>query len=422
MLGVVGDHRYGVLGTGRQGTAAGYDLAVRGGAAEVRMADADAATAARAAQRVDLLAGRHVASGTALDVADRGALVAFLEPLDAVVSAVPFRFNLGVARAAVAAGTSMCDLGGNTSIVFAELDLDADATAAGVAIVPDCGEAPGLANNLVAYALTLLDEPEEAVLYDGGLPQRPSPPWNYELTFDIDGLTNEYDGTTTYIRDGSPVEVACFEPSEYELVDFGEPFGTLEAFVANTGSTTPWTLGRRLRTLKAKVLRYPGHAAAFAAFRDAGLFSQEPVEVGGLQVVPREVLHAVLEPRIRATADTRDVVINRVVTRGRRDGRPAEAIVDLLAFHDEETGFTAMEQATGFHAAIVCRLLAGGDIEPGARPVELAVDPGQIVAEARARGFRLSERVSEPASVSAGLGGGGGPPGPPGRSSLPATR
>ena len=398
MLGAVVDHRnhrYGVLGAGRQGTAAAYDLAVRGGAAEVRLVDADAATAARAAQRVDVLAGRRVASGAALDVADRDALVAFLEPLDAVVSAVPFRFNLGVARAAVAAGTSMCDLGGSTPIVLAELELDADAAAAGIAIVPDCGEAPGLANNLVAYALTLLDEPEEAVLYDGGLPQRPSPPWNYELTFDIDGLTNEYDGITTYIRDGSPVEVACFEPSEYELVDFGGPFGTLEAFVANTASTTPWTLGRRLRTLKAKVLRYPGHAAAFAAFRDAGLFSQEPVEVGGVQVVPREVLHAVLEPRIRATAETRDVVINRVVARGRRDGRPAEAIVDLLAFHDEGTGFTAMEQATGFHAAIVCRLLAGGEIEPGARPVELAVDPGLIVAEARARGFRLSERVSD---------------------------
>jgi lysine 6-dehydrogenase len=396
MLGALGDHRYGVLGAGRQGTAAAYDLAVRGGAAEIVVADADADAAARAAERVDRLAERHVATSAALDVAHRDALVAFLEPLEAVVSAVPFRFNLGVARAAVAAGTSMCDLGGNTPIVLEELELDADAAATGIAIVPDCGEAPGLGNNLMAYALTLLDDPEELVLYDGGLPQRPTPPWNYELTFDIDGLTNEYDGTTTYVRDGAPVEVACFEPGEYELLDFGEPFGTLEAFVANTGSTTPWTLGRRLRTLKAKVLRYPGHAAAFAAFRDAGLFSQDPVEVGGVPVIPREVLHAVLEPRIRATPETRDVVVNRVVVRGRRDGRPAEAVVDLLAFHDEGTGFTAMEQATGFHAAIVGRLLAEGRVEPGAHPVEIAVDPAVIVAEARARGFRLSERVSAP--------------------------
>jgi lysine 6-dehydrogenase len=262
-----------------------------------------------------------------------------------------------------------------------------------VCIVPDCGEAPGLASNLMAYGLTLLDRADELVLYDGGLPARPVPPWNYVLTFNVEGLTNEYDGTTTWRVDGKLVEVDCLDPSEDELVDFEPPLGTLEAFAAATGSTTPWTLGERVRTVKAKVLRYPGHAAQFRAFRDLGLFSEEPIDVDGTKLIPRDLFHAWLEPKIRARSEDRDVVVARVVARGDNGGRPAEAVVELRVQHDEEFGFTAMEQATGWHAAIICHLMASSQISAGARPVELAVDPHLIVAELRARGFEVSATV-----------------------------
>src|SRR3972149_1585413 len=46
-------YRYGVLGAGRQGTAAAYDLVARGEAASVILADADAGRAAAAAERVN---------------------------------------------------------------------------------------------------------------------------------------------------------------------------------------------------------------------------------------------------------------------------------------------------------------------------------------------------------------------------------
>jgi lysine 6-dehydrogenase len=283
----------------------------------------------------------------------------------------------------------VCDLGGNTAIVRQQLELDASARENEMCVVPDCGEAPGLANNLVAYALGRVGEPVDAFLYDGGLPTDPVPPWNYALTFSIDGLINEYDGATTYVIDGRQVEVPCFEPTEHETIEFAG-FGTLEAFVANTASTMPWTLGERLRTFKAKVLRYPGHAARFAAFRDAGLFSVEPVEVGGMVVAPRAVLNPMLDARIRATPGTKDVVLNRVVVVGAAGDR---AEVDLVVRFDDWTGFTAMEQATGFHAAIVCHLMASGAVEPGARPVEVAVDPEVMMAEARQRGFQVVERL-----------------------------
>jgi lysine 6-dehydrogenase len=328
-----------------------------------------------------------------VDATDQSAVIGFLGPLDAFVSSSSWRLNLGISRAALEANTHMCDLGGNSEIVRRQLELDHRARERGVCIVPDCGEAPGLASNLLAHALTLMEQTDELLLLDGGLPAEPAPPWNYVLTFNVDGLTNEYDGKTTWLEDGELVEVECLDPETYELIDFGPPLGTLEAFAAATGSTTPWSFRHRVKSLRAKVLRYPGHAAQFKAFRDLGLFSEEPLEVGGIEVIPREVFHALLERKIRAGPGTRDVVIARVLAKGRDGGRDTGATVDLRVYPDDRLGFTAMEQATGWHAAIVCHLMASGRIPSGVTPVELAVDPKLAVDELRQRGFDLSETV-----------------------------
>jgi lysine 6-dehydrogenase len=386
-------YRYGVLGSGRQGTAAAYDLVVRGNAASVALADVDRTAVQSAAARVNELVGETRATAQVVDLRDAGATSRFLAPLDAAISSASYRFNLALSALAIEARTHLCDLGGNLTVVRSQLELHDRAREAGVAIVPDCGEAPGLSSNLMARAKGLLDRTDELLLLDGGLPEKPEPPWSYALTFNVDGLTNEYDGTTTIVRDGEVVEVQCFHPDEYERFDFGPPFGELEAFVAGGGSTTPWTLGGGLRSLKNKVLRYPGHAAQFAAFRDLGLFGEEPVDAGAQSVVPRDVFHALLEPRIRAAHDTRDVVVARAVARGTKDRRPATATVELRATYDDELGFTAMQETTGWHAAIVCSMAATGEISPGAVPLELAVDPARMVGELSRRGFDVTEEV-----------------------------
>jgi lysine 6-dehydrogenase len=385
---------YAVLGAGRQGAAAAFDLAMRGRAEEVVVADVDPHRAAAAAERVNDLAGRPVARSVTLDVTDPAAVEDLLEPVDAALAAVSYRFNRIITRAAIRARTHLCDLGGNMDVVRDQLALDHVARDAGMAVVPDCGEAPGLANNLTAYACTLLDRVEEVHLYDGGIPLHPRDPWRYELTFNVDGLTNEYQGTTTFVRDGRPVEVICLDPAEDEMVDLGPPFGRLEALAAATASTLPITVGRRVGTFTSKVLRWPGHGSQFRAFRDLGLFAETPIEVDGRRVVPRDVFHALLDPRIRVPEGSPDVVLARIVVRGTHRERPAEGVVDLRVDPEPQLGFTAMQRATGWHAAIVMALMASGQVDPGARPVEEAVDPRRMVEEVLARGFDVRERVS----------------------------
>ena len=262
---------YAVLGAGRQGTAAAYDMARFGDAVRVKVGDVDLEAAKRAAARVNTLVGREIAYPFAVDAADPAAVRAFLEDVDSFLSAVPYWLNPAIARIAIEARACMTDLGGNTDLVRGQLLLSPEAEAAGIAMIPDCGQVPGMGTSLTAYAMSLLDETDEVTFWDGGNPLHPEPPFNYILTFNIAGLTNEYYGVAHFLRDGQRVEVPTFLEEDYEIVDFPAPIGRMEAFVAGGGtSTMPWTFEGKLRTLWNKTLRWPGHFAAWKAYMDAG--------------------------------------------------------------------------------------------------------------------------------------------------------
>jgi lysine 6-dehydrogenase len=384
-------YRYAVLGAGRQGTAAAYDMARFGEAEEVILIDIDPGVAQASAERVNTLLDRRVATAAQADINDTDKLVSVVDGVCSFLSAIHYSRNLALTEVAIRTGAHMCDLGGNTGIVRRQLARDAEAKAAGVTIVPDCGMGPGMNISLALYAMSLLDRPREVYIWDGGLPQDPEPPWSYSLTFHIDGLTNEYYGDAHFLRDGQVTPVPCFEG--FEELDFPPPLGRLEAFVTSGGlSTAPWTFEGKLARLENKTLRYPGHWAQFRAFSQLGLFGLEPVQLGDVPIVPRDVFHLLLEPKIRQPK-ARDVCVIRTKCVGERDGRPAEATVELLDFYDEVTGFTAMQRLTGWHASIVAILAAQGRISRGATPIELAVPGPVMVREARRRGFAIKERM-----------------------------
>jgi lysine 6-dehydrogenase len=385
-------YSYAVIGGGRQGTAAAYDLSMRGEAKEVFLADIDAKVAEQSADRLNALLGRQLVCAVQLDVRDRQTVTRFFRGKNVCVSAVPYYFNLELSRCAVEAGVSLCDLGGNTEIVFRQLQLDTAAKATGISLVPDCGMVPGLGTSVCVRAMELIDEPEEVYLWDGGLPQEPHEPWNYILTFHFEGLVNEYYGTTEFLRESKIKNVPCFQ--EYETVTFPEPIGELEAFTTAGGtSTAPRTFQGKLKVYQNKTLRYKGHYFQWKAFHDAGLLDERSVLVNGALVRPRDLLATVLDPKIRAKPGERDVCIIRAQCNGRVKGRRARAVVDLFDYYDESTGFTAMERTTGWHAAIVAAMMAKKEIPAGAIPVELAVSGETMMLECRARGMKIVESV-----------------------------
>jgi lysine 6-dehydrogenase len=388
-------YTYAVLGAGRQGTASAYDLAHWGEAKQVILADKELEIAQQAAYRVNRLLGRQVAVAEQLDVTELNSVKNVLQGVDAFVSAVPYYFNLEITRIAIEVGASMCDLGGNTDIVRQQHALNNQALSKGISIIPDCGQVPGLGSSLIVYAMSLLDEVNDVFMWDGGLPQNPQPPFNYLLTFHVAGLTNEYAEPAVFLRDG---KITLVEPmTELETVEFPGAGGTLEAFVAGGGtSTMPWTFEGKLRTLQNLTLRYPGHFQQLRAFWDLGLWDSKPVQVGKDEVVPRDVFHTLYEPKVTFPNDPekcKDIVLVRVKALGIKAGNPAQALVELVDYFDEKTGFTAMERTTGWDAAIVAGMMARGLTPRGAGGVESFVPEPLFMKELHKRGFNIKQEV-----------------------------
>ena len=82
-------------------------------------------------------------------------------------------------------------------------------------------------------------------------------------------------------------------------MEFPSPVGTLEAFHTGGGiSTMPFAWQDRIDVMEYKTLRYPGHVAVMRPIRELGLLGNEPIEVKGKQVVPRDLFIAAVHPRL----------------------------------------------------------------------------------------------------------------------------
>ncbi len=364
-----------VLGAGRMGLGAVHDLAQQADVDGVTVADFELAKA-------KAIAARYPAKTRAaqIDCNDHAAVVALMQGHASAISCVNYWLNEKLARAAIEARTHFCDLGGNNDVVDAELALDAEARAAGINIIPDCGLAPGMVAVLVAHAAQQFESIDEIHIRVGGLPQTPKPPLDYQLVFSVEGLINEYIEPARIIRDGKVATVESM--TELESLTFPEPFGKMEAFQTSGGtSTLVETFLGKVRDLDYKTIRYPGHCAKFKAMIDLGLCSSTPIDVDGTQVKPRRVLGELLVKNL--PHDEPDAVLVRVELTGDGNKRLRYDIIDR---YDPETGLSAMMRTTAFPASIVALMMARNQTtSKGALPQERCIPPDAFMDELAAR-------------------------------------
>ncbi len=380
---------FAVLGSGMQGTAVAYDLAKHADPAEIRMGDFDLDQAQRNADRVNALVGRTICAAYQVDALDPEALGKFLEPVDVVVSCVPYWMHPRIAAVAIRHKTNMVDMGGDTSVAWETLKLDDLAKAEGVSIVPDSGLAPGLVNDLGNYIFENLPDVESIRLYCGGLPQNPKPPFNYKLVFNIEGLVTEYSHRADIIRGGKVTQVDTLD--ELETIDV-DGLGEMEAFTTSGGaSTAPFTHEGKIDSYEYKTIRFPGHCERMRIFRDFGFWDSDAVKTRSGEAVPIELFHKLMGQALRDPNDKDQVIVRGVGT------SPSGFIqIDIHEKHDDATGFTAMERLTGFSTATYAKHLAEGGCAPGCHRYETAMSGTKFVEEIQKRGITLKIQNSVP--------------------------
>ena len=212
---------------GKMGSAAAFDMARSRGVEAVTLADADESRARKAAQFISKTLGKKAAlvEATAVDASDESATATLMLGHDGVLSAVPYFFNVSLARAALGAGCHFADLGGNNTVVRKTLAMSSESERNGVALSPDCGLSPGMASILAGDLVRRLREQQSSrpsrksekkqatppidslKLYVGGLPKNPKPPFEYQLVFSVEGLINEYVEPARVLKNGKLVEI-----------------------------------------------------------------------------------------------------------------------------------------------------------------------------------------------------------------------
>ena len=391
-----------VIGSGMMGSAAAYDMARTPQVGSIMLADNDVRRARDVAARVNRITGEKKVRATELDASDSKAAAKLMHGHDAALSAVPYFLNLGLAKGAIEARCHFADLGGNNTVVRQELALSNNAEKRGVAIAPDCGLSPGMASILGGELVRRLGGRADALkLYVGGLPEKPMPPFHYQLVFSVEGLINEYVEPARILRKGKLTTIeALTEPEDFHMPGFAP----LIAFHTSGGtSTLPETFEGRVGECFEKTLRYPGHYDLLCELKELGLFSSQKMRINGTQIAPRTVMSKIFEGkfagkgpdlcimRLEAHESVRTAGV-RGLLGGRLKGRVAS--FTMVDHYDAKTDMSAMMRTTAFPASIVLQMLASGVItQRGGILQERDVPAETFLEEMAERGIKIEYAV-----------------------------
>ena len=375
-------------GGGLTGRGAVRQLATDGPFDEVVAADLDVDLAEVACRD----AGDR-ARPVALDIRDRTRTAALLRGAAVVVNAAPYAFNLDGMAAALEAHVPYLDFGGLFHMTRRQLELDERFRAAKLLAVPGLGQVPGVSNVLAVDAAAPFDRLDALVLRDGWRDLATGGP---ELSFTWSPTTflDEMVRPAVVFEDG----VYRDRPpmSEAEEHDFPPPVGRTRVY--RTLHSEPATLPASLQEKGLRHCEWKEGGPGIETLRVLGLLglgSEDPVDLGGTAVVPRQFLLALLRrekllgPPPGATIDDWEVL--DIELRGTVGGAPAihhayARFPPWPAWH-----LSATEYAVGTVGAIGAEMIARGEIRgTGVVPPERCVPAGPFRRELARRGIETT--------------------------------
>ena len=386
-----------LLGLGLQGKAVVHDLEQADPVSEVVVADIDPQAMRDFFERK----GYRKCRAVGLDAARQGALLELIETVrpQIAISMLPADFNYAVARAALTAGCNFV----SSSYADRVAELDAEARAKGVTLLPEMGMDPGIDLVLGRLAVDELDVVHGLYSYGTGLPEpdcAADNPLHYKITWTFDGVLKAYKRSSRILKNGREVAIAgeeIFRDEHGHSVEI-PGLGPLEAYPNGDAIhyIEVFGLGSEVRDMGRFALRYPGHRRFWVVMAELGFLDDAPLPIDGGSISPRQFLVRHLTPKLQFAANERDVIILRVTAWGLKEGRQRQVTYQLIDYRDLDTGLFAMNRTVGFTASIAAQMILKGQISAaGVLSPTRDVPARDLLHELKARGMKLEHRVEE---------------------------
>jgi len=188
-----------------------------------------------------------------IDVADITQVAEMMQEYDAIVSCLPYNFNLEIATRACRHGIHYFDL---TEDVPTTKDIIKLSESANSILAPQCGLAPGFIAIVGASLAENFEKVRSLKLRVGALPQHPTGLLGYAFNWSPEGVVNEYLNDCEVIEDGVHKWISAMEWIEKLFINGIQ----LEAFTTSGGlGTMCETYFGHIENLDYKSIRYPGH-------------------------------------------------------------------------------------------------------------------------------------------------------------------
>ncbi len=297
-----------------------------------------------------------------IDVNDSERLSQLLQGSDVALNAVEYIYNLPVLEVCIQEKVHYADLGGLFHITRKLMDRSAAAEAAGITAMVGMGGTPGITNLLARAAVDKLERVDSIRVQLGCSDATPSTA-PLVAPYSIRTILDEFTKQPQVFQDGAWYPQQPLTGQE-EMI-FPLPVGRATAIYSLHSECATFPISFRekgIRHVSFKIAFPSDFLTKLKFLVDIGFGSDEPINVRGVKVSPREVLARLLEMAPAEDVEPQDCDVLRIVAAGETSGQQVEITNQVVVLPYRRWGISAGELDTGIPLAIAGRMLANGEI------------------------------------------------------------
>jgi saccharopine dehydrogenase-like NADP-dependent oxidoreductase len=329
-----------------------------------------------------------------INVTNEEQLCTLLRGAHVVLSAVDYVFNLSVLKACVKERVHYADLGGLFHMTRKQMDMSSEVEAAGITAILGIGGTPGITNLLARMAVDQLDHVDSIRVQLGCSDATPSKA-PLVAPYAIRTILDEFTKEPQVFQNGAwyPQQPLTGQ----EEIAFPPPVGRAIAVYSLHSECASFPVSFRnkgIRHVSFKIA-FPGDFLTKLKFLvDLGFGSNEPINVRGVKVSPREVLARLLERFPAEDVEPQDCDVLRIVAVGTASRQRVEITNQIVVLPYRRWGISAGALDTGVPLAIAGRMLARGEItRRGAIGPEMCVPVGPFFRELAHYGMHVESEM-----------------------------